>query len=504
MLEIIDLTIEIGLKTIIKDLNFVVNRNDKLAIIGEEGNGKSTLLKAIIGNLNYGKVSGIINLKNNTVGYLEQSINNVDLEKDVFDYLFINKEDYYNKINNLYKNLNLLNIKESFLEKGKVKNLSGGEKVKLQLLRLLLEDVSMLLLDEPTNDLDIETLEWLENFINSTNKPVIYVSHDEILLSKTANMILHLELIKHKEESRWTLLKTDYYTYINSRIRNIEKTTQIAKKESSDSKKQKEKLNQVMNKVHHQQETITRADPHGGKMLKRKMKSIKAQEKRMNQNTITEVPNVEEEINFFFSDVFIPKTKKILELEIEVLKMNNTILSNNIKLDVIGNQHIVIIGNNGVGKTTLLNTIYNLLKTRNDIVVGYMKQNYNQELSKYKTPLDFLSTTENKEDLSYIRTMLGNMNFTKDETIGSINNLSGGSKAKLYLVKLMLDKCDVLILDEPTRNLSPLSNPIIRQALKSFNGAIISVSHDRKYIEEVCNSTYELKYDGLFLKQQNH
>lgn len=502
MLEIVDLTIEVGLKTIIKDLSFVVNKNDKLAIIGEEGNGKSTLLKAIVGHFTYGKVRGIINLKNNTVGYLEQSINDIDLEKDVFDYLFIDKEDYYNKTNSLYKILNLLNIKDDFLEKGKVKLLSGGEKVKLQLLKLLLEDVDILILDEPTNDLDIETLEWLEGFINITTKPVIYVSHDETLLSKTANMILHLELVKHKEEPRWTVLRTDYNTYVNSRIRSIEKNAQVARKEYHDFKKQKEKLSQVMNKVHHQQETITRADPHGGKMLKRKMKSIKTQEKRMDKNIITEVPDVEESISFSFSDISVPRHKKILELEIGALRIHNKVLSNNIELTVIGNSHIVIIGNNGSGKTTLLNIIYNELKNRSDIVVGYMRQNYDEELGKYKTPLDFLCNTGSKDEISYIRTMLGNMNFTKEEMTTNISNLSGGSKAKLYLLKLMINKCNVLILDEPTRNLSPLSNPIIRKALKEFKGTIISVSHDRKYIEEVCNIIYELKNEGLVLKEK--
>src|SRR5574344_1204714 len=154
MLEIKDLTISISDRYLIKNLNLILNNGDKLAIIGEEGNGKSTLLKSILNICEYAEISGNINLKGNRIDYLEQ----------------------------------------------KIKTLSGGEKVKISILKLLLNEYDILFLDEPTNDLDIETLEWLEKFINNTNKPIMYVSHDETLLANTANMILHLEQIKKKTE----------------------------------------------------------------------------------------------------------------------------------------------------------------------------------------------------------------------------------------------------------------------------------------------------------------
>lgn len=496
MLEIKDLTISIYDRYLIKNLNLVLNKGDKLAIIGEEGNGKSTLLKSILSICEYANITAIINLKGNKVGYLEQTIQEEDLNKTVYDFIFINDEDYYNKLNNLYKYLDLISLEDQILYQP-INTLSGGEKVKIRILKLLLNEYDILFLDEPTNDLDIETLEWLEKFINNTDKPIIYVSHDETLLSNTANMILHLEQIKKKTDCRHTLLKIDYDTYVEQRLRKIEHQTQIAKSEKREFNKQQDKLQRVMQKVEYQQNTISRSDPHGARLLKKKMHSIKSQERKLNETELTEIPDIEESINFFFEDITIPKTKNIINLDIKELKINNKVLSNNIKLDIIGNTHLCIIGKNGVGKSTLIKIIYNELKTRQDIKVGYMPQTYDDILSNYEYVLDFISPNGNKEEITKSRMILGNMKFTREEMTSKISNLSNGTKAKLFLVKLVLDKCNVLILDEPTRNVSPLSNPVIRKVLKDYKGTIISISHDRKYINEVIDNLYTLTSTGL-------
>ena len=227
------------------------------------------------------------------------------------------------------------------------------------------------------------------------------------------------------------------------------------------------------------------------------MHSLKSQEKKLDETELTEVPDVEESISFFFEDVEIPKTKNIINLNIDELKVSDKVLSKNIKLDVIGNVHLCIIGKNGVGKSTLIKLIYNELKDRNDIKVGYMPQTYDDILNNYEYVLDFICPNGSKDEITKARLLLGNMKFTREEMIGKIKDLSNGSKAKLFLVKLVLDKCNVLILDEPTRNVSPLSNPIIRKVLSEYNGTIISVSHDRKYINEVIDNLYILTTDGL-------
>lgn len=496
MIEIKNLDILIGTRYLVKSLSLVLNKGDKLAIIGEEGNGKSTLIKAILGICEYAKVTGYINFNRNKIGYLEQSISDVDLEKKVYDYLFVDDNDYYDKLKEFYKYLEILNLNDEIL-KQEMHDLSGGEKVKTNLLKILLNEVDVLFLDEPTNDLDIETLEWLEKFINNINKPIMYVSHDETLLANTANMILHLEQLKKKTECKHTLLRIDYNTYVNERLRAIEKQTQIATSERFEFRKKQEKLQRIMQKVEYQQETITRANPHGGKVLKKKMHSLKSQEKKLNEMELTEFPDVEESINFRFEDVFIPKTKVILKLNIPELKIENKILAYNLKIDIIGNEHVCIIGKNGVGKTTLLKIIYEDLKKRNDLKVGYMPQNYDDIFKDYDNVLDFITDSKSKDEVTKARMYLGNMNFTRDEMTGKITDLSNGTKAKLFLMKCVLDECNVLILDEPTRNMSPLSNPVVRRVLKDFKGTIISVSHDRKYIEEVVTSLYLLTQDGL-------
>lgn len=497
MIEIKNLSIKVNDRYLVKDLSLNLNKKDKLAIIGEEGNGKSTLLKCIIGICNYAEVTGTINLNNNKIGYLEQHITESYKEQKVFDYLFISDNDYYNKINNLYKNLTILNIKDDILDK-RMNILSGGEKIKVAILKLLLDDNDALLLDEPTNDLDIETLIWLENFINKIDKPIIYISHDETLLSKTANMILHIESLKKKTECKHTLLRIKYNEYIDLRLRTILHQTQVHNFEKKELEKKEEKLKWQKQRVEFEQNNISRSDPHGGRLLKKKMHNVKSQEKKLENIDITEKPDPEESIYFKFEEVNIPNNKKILNLNNYNLIINN----NNIKinLEVYGNVHICIIGKNGTGKTTLIRKIYDMLKDRTDIKVGYMPQDYNDILNSYDNVLGFITNgSKNKEEITKSRMYLGNMKFTPEEMTGNIDNLSGGSKAKLILMKLVLDKCNVLILDEPTRNVSPLSNPVIRKVLKEFNGTIISVSHDRKYIEEVPNKIYLLTNNELNL-----
>lgn len=496
MLEIKDLSVSINDRYLIKNLNLVLNNGDKLAIIGEEGNGKSTLLKSILGIRDYAQISGSINIKGSKIGYLEQSISNENLNKSVYEFLFINENDYYNKINNLYKYLDLISLNDEVI-KQKISTLSGGEKVKISILKLLLGEYDILFLDEPTNDLDIETLEWLEKFINNTDKPIMYVSHDETLLASTANMILHLERIKKKTDCRHTLLKIDYENYVEERLRKIEKQTQLAKSERRDFNKQQEKLKRIMQRVEHEQNIISRKDPHGAQVLKKKMHSLKSQEKKLDDTRLTLIPDVEESINFFFEDTKMPRTKNIINLNIDELKVADKVLSKNIKLDVTGNVHLCIIGKNGVGKSTLIKLIYNELKDRTDIKLGYMPQTYDDILNSYEYVLDFLSPNGSKDEITKARMFLGNMKFTREEMVSKIKNLSNGTKAKLFLVKLVLEKCDVLILDEPTRNVSPLSNPVIRKVLKEYKGTIISVSHDRKYINEVADTLYTLTLNGL-------
>ncbi len=497
MLEIKNLSISILDRKLIENLSFTLDKGDKLAIIGEEGNGKSTLLKALIGECKHAEIQGHIDFKSHSIGYLEQTISKKNIEKKVFDYLFENENEYYAKIAELYSHAKEMDLGIELLER-RLDELSGGEKVKIGILKILLDACDILLLDEPTNDLDLDALKWLEKFINETTRPIIFVSHDEVLLSNTANAILHIEQIDDKTQCRHTLERTDYRTYVAKRVALLAKQTQLAKSEKREFEKKEEKLRQIMQKVEYRQNTISRQDPFGAKLLKKKMHTLKAQEKRLADKELTEVPAVEENINFFFDDVYIPKSKIVARIDLSRLEIAGHTLAKNISFDIVGDTHLCITGKNGTGKTTLLKKIYEKLKDRTDINVGYMPQDYESILNEFDTALDFIKKGRNKEEVTIARTRLGSMNFTAEETTGKISNLSNGSKAKLFLAKLALDRCNVLILDEPTRNLSPLSAPVLNRALKEFKGTIISVSHDRRYIEEVAEEVYTLTPNGIF------
>ncbi len=487
---------------LIKDFNFTLNQGDKAVIIGEEGNGKSTLLKFIYNRAmldGYCDYSGRI-LGGNKLGYLEQEMEEKWLNSTVAE--FLSEADIYGCS---HPDIWSMHLDSALFGSNQLMNtLSGGEKVKLRLIKLLAEEPDILLLDEPTNDLDLNTLGWLEDFINHSKCPILYVSHDEVMIENTANVIIHLEQVKRKTEPRYTVAYMGYREYVEKRLRGLQKQEMVSRKQREDYKKQMQRWQQIYNKVDNRQDTISRGDPAGGRLLKKKMKNLLSQEKRIEKKAeeFLEIPEVEEAILFDFpKDIRIPNGKKVLEYNVDALKVSNNgeeiILAEHILLRVTGPEHIAIIGDNGIGKTTLLHGVAEELLKRRDIKAGYMPQNYEEVLDYNAFPLDFLVASGQKEDITKAFTYMGGMKFTREEMEHKIGELSGGQKAKLILLKLILHGCNVLVLDEPTRNLSPLSNPVIRGVLSEFKGVIISVTHDRKYLEEVATGVYELTKSGL-------
>ena len=324
-------------------------------------------------------------------------------------------------------------------------------------------------------------------------------------MENTANMIVHLEQIKRKMESRYTVVKSSYRDYVKNRVAGLEKQEQVAKKERSEYQKQQEKFRQIQQKVEHRQNVISRQDPAGGRLLKKSMHRIKAYEARFEKayENMTEIPETEDAIFVKFGEqAFIPAGKVVLEYEMPRLMVGDRVLAEHVVLNVRGPEKVCIVGKNGCGKTTLLRKIAEEMSRRTDIKVSYMPQNYEELLDMEQTPVDFLCEVGDKDEISKVRTYLGSMKYTADEMGHKIGDLSGGQKAKLLLLKMSMSGSNVLILDEPTRNFSPLSNPVIRNMLKNFGGAILSVSHDRKYIEEVATRVYELTEQGLVLKEK--
>lgn len=510
MLQIKNLTIthKKDNRVLLNEFSMILNDGDRAAIIGEEGNGKSTLLKLIYDEelvADYVDYTGEIIRNNSVIGYLAQELTNEEKEKTVYDFMCALPNFFEltpQELAAVGKRLQF--TVDFFYSEQVIGSLSGGEKIKLQMARLLLKRPDVLLLDEPSNDLDLETLDWLEDFINESKIPVLYISHDETLLENTANKIVHIEQLKHKMEAKATVEKVSYRDYVERRIRGLSHQEQVAKKERQEYEKQQEKFRQIQQKVEHRQNAISRQDPHGGRLLKKSMHRIKAYEARFEKEfeNMTGMPETEDAIFIKFGEkAELPNGKTVLDIALPELTVEDKVLARNVELKVRGPEKVCIVGKNGCGKTTFLRLVAEQLKERKDIKVSYMPQNYEELLNMQQTPVDFLSETGDKEEISKIRTYLGSMKYTTDEMQHKIADLSGGQKAKLLLLKMSMSGSNVLILDEPTRNFSPLSNPVIREMLKGFRGAILTVSHDRKYITEVAEKVYELTRDGLVLRE---
>ena len=496
MLEAKDVTLTLAKngRNLTDHFDFFLRPGDKAAIIGEEGNGKSTLLKflydpALVSG--YCEATGWVNRKGR-LAYLPQQLP-CALENCTLEEFFSGAE--------LWRLADTLAINAAWVcSRQTLGTLSGGEKVKAQLAKLLLDDPDALLLDEPTNDLDVESLEWMEEFLQKTHLPVLFISHDETLLANTANVIIHMEQLRRKNVCRVTVARTDYETYVNQRRSGFDKQAQIARKQRDDYAQKMARWRQIHDRVEHEQNTISRGDPHGGRLLKKKMGTVLAQGRRFEREReqFTDFPDEEEAIlSAFSAQIRLPKGKTIFALSLPELRVEARVLARNVRLTAYGSAHIGITGRNGVGKSSLLAQIWRQLQPRRDITPAYMPQDYAERLDYTQTPLQFLDASYDKAIMERARTFLGSMRFTHEEMKGKIGALSGGQQAKLLFLDMVLREANVLVLDEPTRNFSPLSAPIIREALRVFGGTIISVSHDRRYLSEVCDEVYSLTEEGL-------
>lgn len=515
MMQIKNLTLthKKDLRVILENFQLVLNDGDKAVIIGEEGNGKSTLLKWMYDPAlteDYMESTGERIVGKERLGYLPQELPEAERTKTVYEY-FYEKEQFWDQTpKELAALAGKFGVTEDFFYRDQqMGQLSGGEKIKAQLMRLLMEDVTVLLLDEPSNDIDIPTLELLENIIRDWEHIVVFISHDETLIENTANMVIHIEQIMRKTKSRYTVAKLPYRTYVKERLQNFERQEQKAQSDRREKALRDEKYRKVYQSVQSALNSCSRQAPSVAKNLKDKMHTVKAMNRRFEKEDakMTEMPEQEEAIFFRLGGekAAMPAGKTVIEYQLLKLETpdGEKNLAENITLAIRGPEKICIVGPNGAGKTTLLKKIAAELKKREDLCVEYMPQNYEDQLELSMTPVDFLDATGEKSERTKIRTYLGSLKYTADEMDHPIRELSGGQKAKVLLLKMSLGNANVLILDEPTRNFSPLSGPVIRKMLREFPGAIISISHDRKYIGEVCQKEYLLEKDGLKLIRED-
>lgn len=508
MLQIKNLTMTHtkDLRTLAEDFAFVLNPGDKAAVIGEEGNGKSTMLKWIFDPAlveDYCQCSGERIAHGHRLGYLAQELSAWEKALSIYEYCceeaaFADLD--YRELSDIARQL-CFPVEEYYSERP-VGTLSGGEQIKLQLSRLLFLRPDVLLLDEPSSDIDIQTLQWLENFINSYQGIILYISHDEVLLERTANVIVHMEHPREGKPPRCGVHRLDYRTYVERRLSGIAYQEQQARKEREEYDKKMDKFRRILQSVEHAQETVSRQAPSAGRLLKKKMHAVQSMGRRFEREAenMTEMPTVEEAVYLRFSpEISIPAGKTVIDFSLPQLRAGEKLLAEDIRLRVMGDEKVGILGHNGAGKTTLLRLIAGELLARKDLRAAYMPQDYGTELPMEQTPIDYLAPGGHRDDVTRASTFLGSIRFAREEMFHPIGELSGGQKAKLFLTKMMLEDSDVLILDEPTRNFSPLSGPQVRRVLRGYGGAIISVSHDRKFLYEVCDKVYTLTINGLVL-----
>ena len=486
------------LRDLISDLNITIQDGEKVAIIGEEGNGKSTLLRTLMGErLADFTIRGEIQSDLQSLAYIPQHLPEELKKKSLQDYFFLESTDLDYSI--LYRLAEELHFdSDRFASDQEIGSLSGGEALKIQLIHELAKPFEILFLDEPSNDLDLETVDWLKSKIRKIRQTVIFISHDEDFLSHTADTIVHLRLVKHRKEAETLVEHLDYDHYSEQRKANFARQSQQAANYQRAYDKTMEKHRRVKQNV----ETALRAtkDSTAGRLLAKKMKTVLSQEKRYEKvaQSLTQKPLEEEQIQLFFSDIEPLATSKVLvRLENETLSIGERVLAQGLQLTVRGQDKIGIIGPNGVGKSTLLAKIHQLLSDKSEISLGFMPQDYQETLKLDLSTVKFLSQTGHKEEVQKIQSFLASLNFSYPEMHHQIHSLSGGQQGKLLLLNLVLRKPNFLLLDEPTRNFSPTSQPEIRKLFANYPGGLVTVSHNRRFLKEVCRSIYRLTKNGL-------
>jgi ATPase subunit of ABC transporter with duplicated ATPase domains len=490
-------------RPLIKDLSFIVNPGERIALIGEEGNGKSTLLKYLLGLPLPGFATEGNKSLDTPTGYLEQDLRSRWGETNVLDYFLLDApegmiEDYalLGKIPAFLEKEHF--PKGSFSPEKTIAEFSGGEIVRLALAKLKLRPYRSFLLDEPSNDLDLESLSLLKDFLLSVSAPVLFVSHDERLISDCATGILHLEQLKRKTEMKATFARVPYDEYQERRQDLYEKETQVITKKEGQLQEKKERWAKIYQGVKDDQDQCVR-DPETGRLLKKRMKRLLVGKKQLEKEeaAIGEKPEGDPFLNLVFPlSSIVANGKRILSFH-GPLFCGGKLLIPHLDLDLVGPGQNALVGANGIGKSTLLEALYEANKGRKDIRLGYMPQNYEESFPSNGTILSFLCSDERKETATRVRLYLGSLRYTSEEMLYPLSSLSGGQKAKLFLLKMVLEEKNVLLLDEPTRNLSPFSVRMLDSLLDSFKGRALIVSHDSAFIERRHLAILSLDKNGI-------
>ena len=511
-----------GIDSILENVNFTVNEYDKIGIIGVNGTGKTTLFKIISGI--YGYDSGdIYTSKDCEIGYLEQNTNfhseNTILEEvlEVFkDVIEMEKylRDLEHKISEESSNTNsttlekLMNEYSNKLEafsdmngygykseaKGVLKGLgfsdedmdkpisilSGGEKTRVLLGKLLLKKPTLLLLDEPTNHLDSEAIEWLEVFLKQYKGTVILISHDRYFLDQVVNRIFEIHNKKLKTYNG------NYSDFIKASA--IEKELELKKFEDQ------------QKYIKKQEESIERLKAFG---REKHLKRARSKEKALAKVDVLDKPEAYRKKAKIEFNPSVTSGNDVLQLRDISMGYGERILFKDLNLDIYRGEKVALIGANGIGKSTLFKIIMNEItplsgdiKFGTNVNVSYFHQEQ-KTLNLDNTIIDEIWEDNKQLTQTSLRTMLGAFLFEGEEVFKKISTLSGGERARVAILKLILSNANLLLLDEPTNHLDIDSKEVLEEALSSYTGTIFTISHDRYFLNTVVDKVLVLDENGI-------
>lgn len=508
-----NITKTFGTDTILSDCSFHIEEREKAAIVGPNGAGKSTLLKIIMGRLPADDGTVTIS-KDKTLGYLAQH-QNLSSDGTIYDELLSVKKDIialeekireteqqmknatgeqldtlldqYTKMNHQFELENGYAYQSEIVGVLKglgfteddfslpVNTLSGGQKTRVALGKLLLSKPDIILLDEPTNHLDMESIRWLENYLLGYNGSVIIVAHDRYFLDRIVTKIIEIE------NTHVTVFSGNYTAYADKKkiLRNMQL---------------KEYLNQ-QREIKHQQEVITKLKQFN---REKSIKRAESREKMLDKLEVVDKPaEINDKMNIELNPSVISGNDVLSVSHLSKAFDDNTLFTD-ISFDIKRGERVALIGNNGTGKTTILKIINDILpadsgeiKLGSKVTIGYYDQEHHV-LDPGKTLFDELQDAYPDLNNTQIRNTLAAFLFTNDDVFKYIRDLSGGERGRVSLAKLMLSNANFLILDEPTNHLDMVSKEILENALNSYTGTVLYVSHDRYFINTTATRIIEL------------
>lgn len=451
-----------------EDISFVLHRGDKVGLVGRNGCGKSTLLKIIAGSEEADE--GRVSLEQERIGYVPQNIEYSEI---------MTIEEYLRGIESVQaeKMLKKTGLEELNI-KILVKALSGGQKTRLGLAKVLAAKPTVLLLDEPTNNLDIEGLEWLETIIGEFNGIVLVVSHDRRLLDRVVNKIWEIDDVNFAF-NQYLGGYTQYQEARRQKMLNWEKDYNLQQKE----KKRLENLLALK-----RQEASVFSDPAKGRQVRALEKRI---QREIYDQYIVKPKDFEAMADLRFNEE-LPSSKLVLRAENLCKSFADKPIIMGIDLEVRGRERVLLAGKNGSGKSTLLKMIVGEIapdkgevRIGANLWIGYFAQGQ-ETLNLEKDVLtEFLSTNGIDCGISRARTILGAFMFPGDDIYKKVGVLSYGERVRLMFAKLVNQGNQFLILDEPTNHLDIPSREVVEEALNTFKGALLFVSHDRYFIDKI-------------------